>query len=116
MKSKRTQIRSQVIGALRELLKQTGLTQKELAQRLGTTPGHLNLYLTGKSDMHSINLIAILEALGIDLAEILNERIRQVSGRGKKRIDSASIYARLENIKACNRKPLLKLVKSLAVG
>lgn len=103
----------EVVANLRELLKLTGITQRELARRLGTTPSHLNLYFTGKSDMHSAKLIEILHVLGIDLDSLIQERIGRIL-QNEAEVDPSCLYVKLQNMASHTREPLLRIIKTLA--
>lgn len=51
-----------------------GLTQKELAQRVGITQGALSNYERGKRDMAVSTVIAIAEALDVPVSQIVGEK------------------------------------------
>lgn len=104
---------SPIVSQIREMLEQAGLTQKEVAQRLGITPSQLNRYFQSKTDMSGTRLVLLLQCLGIDLEGILADNLRS-SQMGVKLPDTAALLVRLENMKPYNRKPLLRLIKALA--
>jgi transcriptional regulator with XRE-family HTH domain len=113
MKSSRSKRSEEVVNGLRDLLKLTGLTQRDLAKHLSTTPSHLNLYFKNKSDMHSAKLVETLHFLGIDLASLIDERVSTLK-KANGRVDASSLYLKLQNIKEYNKGPLLKIIKTLA--
>ena len=113
MKSTRSVRSEELVKGLRELMKLTGLTQRDLAQHLNTTPSHLNLYFKNKSDMHASKLIETLHFLGIDLKAIVESRIDSLKNKSPQ-IDASTLYLKLQRIKAYNKGPLLKIIKTLA--
>ena len=52
-----------------------GLSQAELARRVGMLPSHLNVYLQGKGDIHSGRFIEILAECGIDIEELVDKKL-----------------------------------------
>ena len=54
---------------IKETLKQRGLTQNELAERLGINRVSLSRLLSDKNDMRISTIKKIAEAIGCDLAE-----------------------------------------------
>lgn len=63
---------------LGQLCKLYGLTQVELAKRLGMQPSHLNIFLRGRSDIHSQRLIEFLEELGISVEEQVDKALAKM--------------------------------------
>ena len=57
-----------------------GISQVELAKRLGMQPSHLNHFLKGRGDVRSAQLLRILRELGIDVEEALNREVAALSG------------------------------------
>lgn len=61
-------IRSNLMDALIDKVKEWGLTQKEAAKRLGISQPRLNLLLKGRFNDFSLDaLIALLEPAGLEL-------------------------------------------------
>jgi len=56
-----------VLRTLREL----GITQKELAERMGISPQHVNKLVKGKENLTLETIVRVGEALGVDLFEVL---------------------------------------------
>lgn len=56
-----------VLRTLREL----GMTQKELAERMGISPQQVNKLVKGKENLTLETIVRIGEALGVDLFEVL---------------------------------------------
>ena len=54
---------------IKETLKQRGLTQKELAERLGINRVSLSRLLSDKNDMRVSTIKKIADAIGCDVAE-----------------------------------------------
>jgi len=57
--------------ALIDYMKVTGLTQAELAKRIGVDPGHLNHWLKRRRDPSAQNLKLIAKGTGISLDKLL---------------------------------------------
>lgn len=71
----------QIIGAgslIRELRKQQGLSQVALAERVGMPQSHLQKIEVGRTDPRASSLVALLQALGCDLAATDAVTIRTV--------------------------------------
>jgi transcriptional regulator with XRE-family HTH domain len=56
-----------VLRTLREL----GITQKELAERMGVSPQHINKLVKGNENLTLETIARVGEALGVDLFEVL---------------------------------------------
>lgn len=59
---------------LRRALEAAELNQTELAERLGVTPAAVNMWLSGVSRPKMDRLVAIGEALGVSVGELLDEK------------------------------------------
>ncbi len=59
--------------ALKQLLKDRGIKQKDFAQRVGIKPSTLNGILKGNSRGSAANRLAIAEALGLGYEELLDQ-------------------------------------------
>jgi HTH-type transcriptional regulator/antitoxin HipB len=58
----------QAVGrALRELRKRTGLTQEQVAERMGTSSTYLSRLEAGQRDIRLSTILRLLDALGADL-------------------------------------------------
>lgn len=57
---------------IKELLKERNMTQKELAQKIGTSAASLNRYITGNPSISSLEKVA--EALGVEISELFVHR------------------------------------------
>lgn len=62
---------------LSALLRQRGLTQKELAQRTGLTPAAISRYLSGARKPRAIIVAKIAEVLDVDPSDLLGSRVEQ---------------------------------------
>lgn len=60
------------------MLLQNGLSQKEIAQRVGTTQPHVSIWMNGIRFPTSENLIKLSQALNIEPAS-LTEKLIQIS-------------------------------------
>jgi Zn-dependent peptidase ImmA (M78 family)/transcriptional regulator with XRE-family HTH domain len=66
---------SNAVGArIRELREGNGITQSELARRLGRTQAALSLWESGRRSPALEDLFAVAEALGVDAANLLRGR------------------------------------------
>ena len=63
---------------IRELRKQQGLSQVALAERVGMPQSHLQKIEVGRADPRASSLVALLQALGHDLAATDAVTIRTV--------------------------------------
>lgn len=54
-----------------EFRKRAGLTQSQLAERLGTTQQTVQYYESGRSDIKSSTLVSISEVLGVSVTQLL---------------------------------------------
>lgn len=61
-----------VVGALRELREEKGMTQAELAQASGLSQGMISLYERASADPSSSSLIAISRALDMTVQQFLD--------------------------------------------
>lgn len=71
---------SGLVQKIYQLFTERGLSQAELARRIGMQPSHLNRFLKGHGDMGSARLISLLGELGVDLERVLNDAIAQAKG------------------------------------
>lgn len=60
------------------MLLQNGLSQKEIAKRVGTTQPHVSIWMNGVRFPTSENLVKLAQALSIEPA-ILTEKLIQIS-------------------------------------
>lgn len=56
---------------IRKIRKEKGMTQKELAKKLGTTPQNIAQYETGKRNAKQETLQKIADALEVDVCELI---------------------------------------------
>jgi transcriptional regulator with XRE-family HTH domain len=57
-------------GALRELRKQAGLTQEQVAERMSTSSTYLSRLEAGQRDIRLSTILRLLDALGTDLHQL----------------------------------------------
>lgn len=57
-------------NALRGRIREYGLTQKEVAARIGVSEGQLNRKLAGEFAFRQDEMVSILKLLNIDLSEL----------------------------------------------
>ena len=81
-------------GKLTQLCKHYGLTQVELAKRLGMQPSHLNIYLRGRSDIHSQRLIQLLEEIGISVEDQVDRALERFVQPAEKEEDRLAVAFR----------------------
>jgi len=60
-----------LIGILRQLRVEAGLTQVELAERLGRPQGYVSKYETGERRLDLVELQQIAHAVGVGLGRIV---------------------------------------------
>lgn len=61
-------------GKIKTLLKRQGMTQRELAEKAGTTEVSISRYLKGQRIPRLLTLEAIAQALGANIDDLLTER------------------------------------------
>lgn len=74
---------SGLVQKIYQLFNEKGLSQAELARRIGMQPSHLNRFLKGHGDMGSARLISLLQELGVDLEQVLNDAIAKARGESE---------------------------------
>lgn len=102
-----------LVPLLREFMKEAGVTQRDLAAAIGMKSNQLNVFFTEKSDMHSRKLVLLLRTLGIDLEQILADRLAEIRNHRADR-DSTALLTKINAMEPLRRKPLLAIVKMLA--
>jgi len=71
---------------LREILKSNRIKQVEAAEKLGISPQGLSTLL-GKENFNTDYLFMVYDCLGINLFEIINDKISPNSGENNQRIN-----------------------------
>lgn len=64
------QLSATIALKIRKLLRQQGLTQVELADRLGVTPPQVSRLLSGKINFELKTLVSIQQAIGMPIIEV----------------------------------------------
>lgn len=64
-------------GKIKTLLKRQEMTQRELAEKAGTTEVSVSRYLRGQRTPRLITLAAIAQVLGVSIDDLLTERRRK---------------------------------------
>lgn len=62
---------------LKTLLKRQEMTQRELAEKAGTTEVSISRYLRGQRTPRLLTLAAIAQVLGVSIDDLLTERRRK---------------------------------------
>lgn len=68
-----SKICDQIVSRIGDL----GISQAELARRVGMQPSHLNRFLKGHGDIRALRLIEILNELGFDLEALMARPLPQ---------------------------------------
>lgn len=68
-----SKICDQIVSRIGDL----GISQAELARRVGMQPSHLNRFLKGHGDIRALRLIEILNELGFDLEALMTRPVPQ---------------------------------------
>lgn len=103
-----------LMSKIRELSRIVGISQRDLSQSMGLKPSQLNLYFNERAEMKAQRLVQILEILGIDIDELLTQRIRALGGDPTgSDIDDSSLYAKLGRVRGAKRRSLLKIIRML---
>jgi len=64
-------------GKIKTLLKRQEMTQRELAEKAGTTEVSVSRYLRGQRTPRLLTLAAIAQVLGVSIDDLLTERRRK---------------------------------------
>lgn len=59
------------------LARARGLSQTKLSEHMEVHVNHVNRYFRGHSDMHSTHLVHLLKALGIDIEQMVSDKIKK---------------------------------------
>ena len=78
-----SQPQDRLCAALKAARKKAGLTQVELARRLGMYRSFVSKYEKGERRLDVIEFLAVTEAIGVDAGEILAELGTGVRRRGR---------------------------------
>lgn len=106
-----------LLEKLNALIKLDGLSQAELARRVGIQPSHLNRFLKGHGDIRSFLFASLLEELGINIAQIIErEFLQRSSARSttKSERDSNHIGDLLRGLPSAERRAVAFLVETMA--
>jgi len=79
--------------------KANGLTQKEMAKRLGIAQVNYGKVETGKTELTVNRLLKIAEALGINVMTLINPDFKEVEIYEKLLADNLSLKKEIENLK-----------------
>ena len=71
VKSVSTQQQERLVALLRQARKQAGLTQDELAERMGAYKTFVSKYERGERRLDVIEFLAVTDALGLEPAAVL---------------------------------------------
>lgn len=100
---------------LSQLVFAARLTQTEVAKKAGINRSHLNRVLSGRSDLSAEKLIDLLGVLGVDLGEIIDQRIDELSQRSRPSADlGEALYQLIESMDPVARKAVYRTVTSFA--
>lgn len=85
------------------LAKSQGKSQTAIADNLGLPPSQINRFLKGHSDCSANNLVLILNELGINLEEIVSQKIRKHGNISESEIESVNdcvqfLFKSLDNL------------------
>lgn len=99
---------------IKAIIRAAHLTQKDLGKSVGMTPSHISLFLNGKLDLQSRKLIRLLEALGVDIHNILKQRLEELSSPQDSDSDLLRMKVKFDHLPENHRAPLLRIMESLA--
>ena len=101
----------ELMDKIREACALMGIRQKDLADYLDMKPSQMNLYFRGKVEMRSDRLITLLGVLGIDIEELLSEKIRALGGSSASSNSSENkMLASLGRLDDYKKQSLLKII------
>ena len=85
--SKLTQAEDLFREMLRELRQEKGLTQAQVAQRLGSPQSYVSKYETGERRLDFVETVFVCEALDIPLEDFVKAFSTKLAKRGRKKRD-----------------------------
>lgn len=100
------------IEQIRATLAESGLTQAELARRVGMQPTHLNAFLKGRNDILAQRLTEILLELGLDLSDSLKKHRRARLPKNR-RDDPRTLVAKLARMSPSDVESISVLINRL---
>lgn len=110
----------EVMSLVREICREVGIKQRDLAAHLNLKPSQMNLYFSGKVEMRTDRLVRLLEILGVDLRQSLRHRLDQIKGVNvtptsfdDESIDDSKILAKIGRVKSPKRESLLRIIELL---
>lgn len=119
-KSESAVVSDEVMALIREICREVGIKQRDLAAHLHLKPSQMNLYFSGKVEMRTERLVRTLEILGVDVRLALRERLAEIKGRGTQlvvedaeMIDDSKILAKIGRVKSPKRESLLRIIELL---
>ena len=83
VKSIRSQQQERLVALLRQARKQAGLTQDELAERVGAYKTFVSKYERGERRLDVVEFLAVTDALGLEPCDLLTD-LRSLAARKKR--------------------------------
>lgn len=102
---------------VRELIERRGLTQAEVARRLGMQASHLNLFLKGKSDLVSQRLLQLLKELDVDVEQLVDEALEKTAApdtASTETTEAENLQNQLLRLPRVDRDSVLNILKKMA--
>lgn len=105
---------------VRELIERRGLTQAEVARRLGMQASHLNLFLKGKSDLVSQRLLQLLKELDVDVEQLVDQALEKSTASDPAKLETAealeteNLQNQLLRLPRVDRDSVLNILKKMA--
>lgn len=104
---------SNVLDKIRELMHLLGIRQKDLACNLNIKPSQISHYFNHRSEIKANNLLAILELIGMNVEEQLDEKISMLKNGPHESSNTATFYTKLGRIREPKKESLLKIIRML---
>ncbi|HMN70087.1 MAG TPA: helix-turn-helix transcriptional regulator [Bdellovibrionales bacterium] len=91
-----------------------GLTQVELSKRVGMQPSHLNIFLKGKSDIHSERLVELLEEIGVSVEDLIDRALIRYKKTNAPEERGGDLEEMLRRMSRAEREAVLAIAQRLA--
>lgn len=90
-----------------------GIRQKDLADSLELKPSQMNLYFQGKVEMRADRLIPLMKILGIDIENLLEDKIKELGGDPLGLSRESKIFANMGRLDDYKKQSLLRIIHIL---
>lgn len=100
-----------VIEKVRTLMCLLELKQKDISESLNLKPSQISHYLNHRREIKANNLLALLETVGVDVNEILQEKIQKFMLEDFEQREENILHSRLGRVRGKKKKSLLNIIR-----